>query len=187
MGPQNDREIVKVSVLTGPQNDRGSQRVPIDPQNEIGQNSSQIVNECMYKQLKTWTITALPWQSVLYMCVYVVNVWTAKQWSAASCQEIAYFCHSCNNNNNSLFYLHRIAQLVILTSLHYGPVVNIFTDGHNIQNTSIACVILVLSRKKYIYICTCNSIHKSNTHTCRQEKVILTLKLVKITILYELE
>lgn len=84
-------------------------------------------------------------------------------------------------------YLYRNLQLITLTSLHYGPVVNIFTDGHNIQNTSIACVILVLSRKKYIYICTCNSIHKSNTHTCRQEKVILTLKLVKITILYELE
>ena len=33
-----------------------------------------------------------------------------------------------NNNNNNLLYLYRIAQLVTLTSLHCGPVVNIYTD-----------------------------------------------------------
>ena len=65
-----------------------------------------------------------------------------------------------NNNNNNLLYLYRIAQLVTLTSLHCGPVVNIYTDIM-CRNTLIA--------DTYIYMHTLPHMH-TYTYTYTQHK-----------------
>ena len=82
-----------------------------------------------------------------YTCLQNCKHWRGKV-LFSSC---LLFCLKLNYNN--ILYLYRIAQLVILTSLHCGPVVNIYTD------------IMCRNVGKYIY--TYKYIHTythSNTH-----------------------
>ena len=59
--------------------------------------------------------------------------------------------------NNNRLYLYRTAQLVTLTILQYGPVVNIYTD--------ILCTnTLIADNKKYLYTDINTYIH-TLTHT----------------------
>ena len=80
----------------------------------------------MYRLLQKYSLEICTLSKIMYSWFFLKAIKINRPWKK-------YVDPNTEHSHNNIFYLYRTAQLVILTSLHYGLVVKHITERNNVQ------------------------------------------------------